>query len=439
MEIANKEGNVIDILVDALSEIGHDQIAQRKINNLLMDKHNFKMGEAYALMRNVTLLNDLDEIELACFMNICYQVSKIESINPKLHFTQNVFKQAERYKAPQDEITGLPYTFRGVLRGACNSFLTILTYKEIYKLFDAILNYNYDTQRIAKMKMKKGELIKEPKVYKKSVQKIYELMKKGEYPPSTLLINILENGESEIVYEDGNLTVLEGSQVDLIDGYHRVLAIVKLISEIPSFEGYMNVDIKHYDLTKARKLLAITNTTNPFDKTQRMKFASATFGSEVVNELEKLPEFKNRISSKGTVSKTLGEYTTFSVMTESIDTVFDIQNAKERFDITKFLKNFYSYFLAYYEDMFKNRTLMLEQTWFVHHNMFVLFNVVAKKMYDKHGQEAPFDQISDILNKIDFRKNVDSPLNNILVTQGKVNSTKIKKDLLEFAKKNIKV
>ena len=432
------ENNVIDVFVEILPQIAQDAGIQSRINNRMVEKHNFEMGEVYALFRNVSLLNGLEEDKFICLLNGCYEETKIKEINPTRFFDKEEIEAALSYQEDRNEIE-LPYTFQGVLKGGENSFITILSYKQIYELHNAkLLTYNFDSQRIAKKRpLKNGEVLIEPKVYHKSVSQIYELMKKKKYHPSTIIFNILADGESEIVYEDGNLTVLEGSQINLIDGYHRVLAISKLLSEQPNFEGYMNVDIKHLDIIDAQELLATTNTTNPFDKTQRMRYANATFGSAIVKELEKLPEFENKISPKGSVSKVFGEYTTFSVMTESIDTIFDIQNSKEKYEISRFLKSFYSYFLSYYENEFKNRFSELESSWFTHHNMFVVFNVLAKKLYDKYGQDCPLDVMPSVLEKIDFRKNVNSDLNSILVTQGKTNTPKIRRELMNFAMKNL--
>lgn len=431
------ENNVMDVFIENLSRIAHDFNLQTKINEQMVNEHNFEMGEVFALFRNVNLLNSLEEEKFICFMNGCFEATRIKEIDPVNFYSKEDIEAALAFQEDRNEVT-LPYTFHGVLKGGDNSYLTILSYKQIYELYNAkLLSYNYDSQRIAKKKVKNGELIIEPKVYAKSVREIYELMKKKKYLPSTLLINVLIDGESEINYDDGNLTVLEGSKIDLIDGFHRVLAISKLMSEQPNFEGYMNVDIKNLDIIEAQELLATTNTTNPFDKTQRMRFANATFGSAIVKELEKLPEFENKISPKGAVSKTFGEYTTFSVMTESIDTIFDIQNSKEKYEVSKFLKEFYSYFLSYYETKFKNRYSELENSWFTHHNMFVLFNVLAKKMFDKYGKECPMDIIPQILEKVDFRKNVDSELNSLLVTQGKTNTPKIRRQLMNLAMKNL--
>jgi len=441
MNEVQTEINVIDALIEVLPSIAKNKKKQKELDTLLTAQHNFQLGMTQLLLRDYEKLNELETVKLACFVNSCFHITKNKNIDPEIFFSKDILLEAETYRDDYDQVATLPYVIKSVLRGQDKNFLTIMSYKEIYNLYNSnILNYNYDTQRIAKAKLSTaGELIKTPKVYKKSVQKIYELMKEENYPSSTILLNILDNGESQIVYEDGELTILEGSQVDLIDGYHRVLAIVKLISEYPDFVGFMNIDIKHFDLKRARHLLAVTNTTNPFDKTQRMKFANATIGSSIVTELEKLPEFRNKISEKGSISKVLNEYTTFSIMTDSIDQIFNPQNAKEKFEITKLLKEFYSYFLSYYHDKFKNRVVILEESWFVHHNMFVLFNVLAKKMYDKYGTELPLDEIPKNLSEIEFRKNVESPLNSLLVTQGKVNSNKIRKDLMKFAEENIVV
>src|SRR5690606_12230391 len=148
-----------------------------------------------------------------------------------------------------------------------------------------------------------GDVVLKKNIKNASVKNIMKLMREGKYSPSTLLFNVLVDGESSISYSDGELTVHEGSTLNIIDGAHRLEAVCRIIEEEPDFEGYMNVDIKHYPLEKAQKLLAVTNLINPFDKTLVKYYGGEKYGQEITKYLMTLPILKDRIEIKTALTK----------------------------------------------------------------------------------------------------------------------------------------
>lgn len=430
------EANAIDALVENLPKIASQKKNMKLLNDFLQENHNFLYGYIDKLFIDRSMLRKIDDDELIVILHAIYDVMNYKQLDPALFYREEVIKSALKLKKKINHTyLSLPLELNSVLRVTKQDYLTVLSYKQIYELHESkLITYNLDTQRIAKkIRTKIGEVVKMPTIKKESVQSIYQMMKRKEYDPSTIILNILLNGDDNIEYDEGTLTIGEGTTINIIDGYHRIQAIIRIIQEDPNYEGYMNVDIKHYPVLKAKKLLATTNTTNPFDKTQRMKFASATYGAEIVNSLENLPELKERISEKGFISKSFNELTTYSIMVESIDAAFQPQNNKEKYEIEEFLKKFYSYFLNYYKEEFENRLNLLQESWFVHHNMFVLFNAIAKNLFDAYGIDFSVGLIPKAIAAIDFNKNsISSKLNNILITQGKTNSNAIRRKLLEF-------
>lgn len=436
LNMAYAEANALDALVENLPKIASQKKLMKELNDFLQQNHNFLYGYVDKLFIDRSNLRMVDDTELIVILNAICTVAHYEQLNPNQFYKEELVKRALKLRKKLNQsYLSLPLELNSVLRVTKQDYLTVLSYKQIYELHESkIITYNLETQRIAKkIRTKVGEIVKMPTIKKESVQSIYQMMKRREYDPSTIILNILVDGYDNIEYDEGTLIIGEGTTVNIIDGYHRIQAIIRIIQEDPNYEGYMNVDIKHYPILKAKKLLATTNTTNPFDKTQRMKFASSTYGAEIVNTLENLPELKERISEKGFISKTFNEITTYSIMVNSIDAAFQPQNNKEKYEIEEFLKKFYSYFLNYYEDEFANRIELLQDTWFVHHNMFVVFNAIAKNIYEAYGIDFSVSVIPKIINSIDFTKSSkSSKLNEILNSQGKTNSNAIRRKLLEF-------
>jgi hypothetical protein len=427
-----------EILNDVLSEIAKDVHQQRKITDYLYENHKIPHGTFQEIVVNNEQFFNLSEVEQVAVVNGIYQVTNFDQINPKNFYSNKEIKTAENYVYNEDLIE-LPYTLEGVLKAGPYDYVTVISYNELAKLWNSgILTYNFQTQRLSKKKMNsKGEITERPDINKKSVKNIVRLMKEGKYNPSTILLNVLVDGKSYIEYDNGNLTIGEGSTVNLIDGMHRVQAILDVIEEEPNFEGYMYLDIKHYPIEKAQQLLAITNTVNKFDKTLVKHYMAESYGEQIAKDLMNIPELNKRISIKTTLDKKLKLLTNFAILSESIDTIFEPKNAKDRFDHFEVLKKFYGYFVStYHDELLENKDELLKTSWFPHHNLHVGFVVIAKKLYDKYGKDFPVDEIVRIIENIDFNKETSS-LTEIMGGQGKVNSNRVKREIKKFFEEKV--
>lgn len=432
--------DLYEVLPDVLNEINKSKELQREIEENLATNHNIARGTfAEILINNGRFDEILNNIERVVVVKVVNEITNDNRVNPSNFYTKTEINKANKYKRTSGGEVSLPYTFESVLKTSDVDYLTVLSYQEIAKLWNyGILTYNFQSQRLSKKKMNaKGKIVEKADVNLRSVKNIVRLMQEGKYSPSTLLFNVLVDGKSFIEYEDGELTVAEESTINLIDGMHRVQAILKVIEENPDFVGYMNIDIKHYPIEKAQQLLAITNMVNRFDKTLIKNYMAESIGAKITKDLMNIPELKNKVSIKTTLDKKLSYYTNFAILSEAIESVFEPENTKDQFDYAGVLKKFFGYMIPSYEDKFKNKNEEIKTSWLTHHNMFVGFVVIAKKLYDKYGKDFPVDEIVRIIDGIDFSKNEDSELNQILTTQGKVNSNKVKKNIREFFERKV--
>jgi hypothetical protein len=432
VSIETKE--VQEVLFEVLQKIAGNKELQRSIEDYLIDKHNMIFGTFIELVANPNKADMLDDEDIMAIANAIYNVGGFAEINPNLFFSERELRDLEYHSFQNEEELSFPITFKPVIRVTDEDYLLSLSYKELAALdINGLLTYNFETQRLAKITTSKrtGDIIKKKNIKSASVKNIMRLMKEGKYSPSTLLFNVLVDGESQISYSEGELTIHKGSTMNIIDGAHRLEAIVRIIEEDPNFEGYMNVDLKHYPLLKAQKLLAVTNTVNAFDKTHVKYLGGEELGQEIAKYLISLPVLKDRVSTKTSVSKK-GQITNFAILSEAIEESFNPTNPKEKYDAQEVLERFYGYLIPSYEkELVKERAKYLDITWLSHHNMHVGFVAIAKKLFDKYGKNFPVDKIVEIVDAIDFKKET-SKLNTIMSGQGKTNSNAVKKQIQLF-------
>jgi len=432
----NVEYGLNDALNAAIVEVNKNKELQSQVVSVLA-AHNIPESVFAEILLNPERAEFLAKEELTLLVLALYEVTKIEEINPSQFYNKTEINKAKKYKRETEAAASYPYTFENTVLGTPDSkeFLTIMTYKEVAALWNSkILTYNYQTQRLSKKKLNaKGNVSEKPDVNTKSVKNITRLMLERKYKADTLLFNILVDGNDNIEYDNGELMIQEGTTMNLIDGMHRVQAILTVLEEDPSYVGFINVAIKHYPLQEAQFMLGQVNTVNRFDKTLIKNYMAESQGAQIAKDLMNLPELKNRVSIKTTLDKKMSYLTNFAILSDAIDAVFEPETTKDRYDVTEVLKKFFGYLIPSYPEAFGSKTMkeFSKTSWLNHHNTFVGFVVIAKALFDKFGSDYPVSEIVRIIDNINLSKE-DSEFNELMTTQGKVNSNKVKSQIRKF-------
>lgn len=403
----------------------------REINNYLAEKHKMILGTFEEVINNQEKLHYLSKDELIAILNAVYNITNDNRILPNHFFTESEVKKALRLKIEVSEME-YPYTIEDVLKSSHNEFLTIISYQDLVKMWNSgLLSYNFETQRAAKKKlMKKGNIKKTATVINTSVKNISKLILEGKFLKSTLTFNILADGTDDFSYDDGELTINEGTNINLIDGMHRILGTIGALEERPDLEGSFEVSIRNYTLDQARYLIGLLNTVNRFDKTLVKFNTDDSYGGLIIKDVIRISEFRDRIETdKTTVSKTLNMLTNYSILADSVNITFEPQTTKEQYMIADFLKKFFGILISSYPEDFKTDMKKRKvESWFNHHNMYVGFIIVAKKIYDKYNGslDFPVSIINEAIEKIDYKKGSGNKLDNIMIEQGNRNSNQSK-------------
>lgn len=437
IEHEDKEEIFLDSLKVVFTDIARDRAKQIEINNLLSEKHNIMRGTINEMLINQEKFEMLPDVEQCAILSVVFQVTNDDRINPKNYFEQKLITKSSKFKKTYEGVS-FPYTLKGrVLASSDQDYLCQMSYKEIKALWDnKLLGYNFELQRKPKEKVNaEGKIIKVPKVTQKSVKEITQLMKDGKFRSNTIVFNLLMDGRDQVLYdeEDGQLTIVSG-ELDIIDGFHRLSAILNVLEDDPEHDAYMDVAIKHLSFEDARFYLGQINKMSKFDKTFVRSLMNTELSDKIVADLEKKSSLKGRITTDTTVSKRKTYLTNFAIMSESIKEIFDPQNNKDRIDVTEVLTNFFDYLIDYYEDIFsanlEKLTQAREKTLMNYHNTFVGLIVIAKALYDKYGKDIPSSEIVRVIDSIDFSR--EGEYGQLFITSSKQNSKQVKRNIRKF-------
>ncbi|WP_186445748.1 DNA sulfur modification protein DndB [Paenibacillus cremeus] len=426
-------------LIDALSLVLQD-VNKKKEQQMQIDdelaKHHIPRGRFNEILIHNERLDQLSQEELTLLTIVVHKITDDKRIDPKSFYSSREINKALKYEY-ESELPTFPYTIVNVIRTGKTEFITAMSYKEIVGWYLAdMITYNFKCQRLPIEKAtKKGKVTVKPKTVKKSVEAIADKMLKGDFSTDTIIFNILVNGNDKIEYDNGDLTIYEGTEVDIIDGWHRLQGMVRALQIDPNLEGYMNVSIKHYTLKKAQEALGQFNTVNPFDKVLAKHYNEKGSERNIAKRLMDDSALEGKVSIRTRVDKKLGQLTNIDVLSKSIGTIFEIKNDLEEEMVFEHLKRFFGILLNSYPEHFKTNILAKsKEDWLNHHNTFVGYCVIAKHLYD--NKSLSVESVTQLVNSIDMSK--DSEYGTIMKEQGNRNSNQTKDLIRKFFEKQVK-
>lgn len=204
-----------------------------------------------------------------------------------------------------------------------DQWLGVISYDELIKWSNShLIRYNLETQRIAKQITIGDGIAYIPTVNKSHKNKIKQAMSEKKYISDTLTFNVI-NGHTD--YKDGQLVIDNLEYLDIIDGYHRYLAITELYAEGNKIDGNLEIRIVEYNTKKACNFIWQIEQKLKMNKVLINSFAPSTRENKIVDALNKTSAMKQQIAN--------GKYIDISLLSAAIKATYlkskiDISDAK---------------------------------------------------------------------------------------------------------------
>ncbi|GED72601.1 hypothetical protein BRE01_63030 [Brevibacillus reuszeri] len=405
------ERNQIEEKLSAeLNNISNDRKLINKLKKEL-SVHGIEAGETQYIIAGRTPLSDLSISVLCLLATKLFNATKREATNPENFFTQQEIKNCQSFEVAIDEnrIT-LPYTFSNVTFVRDSNFSTTITAQEVKKLMDSnLLTYNFETQREARVeKDKDDQIVLKPKTNQKSVQEIAELLKTGDLETTTITFNALANtsdsGE-ELVYDHKNksLTITKGTQLNILDGYHRISGIVKSLTEDETLDTVFDLKILNYSTRRAIKYFNQINKVNPISESRLKETNLSSMATVAFEELKDKCEFLNgKISSSEKIFTSADHLVSSKVLIDAIDEHYNPSNRIEALQTGQYLSRFFDTLFMSYPEAFVSNIGEVRKTSIINANfMFDGYILLAKKMQERG---LNISKVKDILDDVNFER-----------------------------------
>lgn len=402
-------------LIKPTLEIKRKRKVVKDIKMHLSEKNSIFDGSIQTWVNNPSEeLKEIDPRLLYLFTEQIYSKTGDVNINPKDYFTESEIKTSKQFSGKMyiEEDIQFPLKFKPVIQHNNNTWVTKIDIYTLVRLLDSRkLHWNPESQREATYKRVNGEIIEEATLIMPNVIEMKNLLKSGELVSSQLTLNAsigTSNTDEEVIYDSDTfeLFINDGTKIDIVDGYHRIMASQLALSEKPDIKFEFDLKILNLTVDRAAKYLAQISKGERISEVKRRSMGKDSPADEVVNELMVKSELKDRIPKKENLSTIKKELVTYNTLVNSIDKNFDLRRKVDFYETCDYLIEYFNSLLGYYEEDFTSNYQLTKETSLINdNNMFAGYILLASKMKDKNV-EARY--VKKYIEKISFNK--DNPL-----------------------------
>jgi len=284
-------------------------------------------------------------------------------------------------------------------------------------------------QRESEKVTRNGITYERVKTYSNSINEIKESMKSNRYRPTPLSINILDRSDDEDIYDDELLekhffydeknktfTLSSKDRISLIDGMHRLYAIMECYNEDPNFEQLMQLNIFFMTQKEARDYIYQEGQKNPINKGQLNRLNSADIYGNIITEIEKYGNKNNNFIQGliGTDRKdisVLNKFTTFTKFMEALKDNVEIKSndIRKQRELRRYFVLFFNELISLLQDEF-NKISDLQNRFYSNPNMIYVYVKIC--YYIKRG--TIYKEWEDNLFEIIYSEEFDIELKLIL-------------------------
>ena len=230
-------------------------IVPKEIYKFLKQNHKMPLDRAQQMMTLKSSLSTFDIFDLFCIAEAIEELGKIELLQK--YFSKKEIADYKKEVYNVGEIKN-PYVIDNVIKIKETQYFSKMDAIEFYKLNNAaMINYNERTQRVMKRVINHGEEYYKISINRQSVNEIKKLMLSNMYFPDPITLNIPQDGDGYADYneDEHKLIIHDIGHFDILDGYHRFVAMMELMSEKPDFNYIMEVRISEWSESQAQQFI----------------------------------------------------------------------------------------------------------------------------------------------------------------------------------------
>lgn len=401
----NRKEEIIQAIknnIENIIEDGHS-IVEMKAH---LAQHGILGGQVEKVLSTPKILEEEDIREIALVLEQFFVKTGKRSLNPEKWFTEIEMQEAREYdkRVFSEDTKDDPVVFENVTMIGRGVYSTEIDVDTLLKLTNnQVLYYDFDIQR--QPTKRKGSATPRATVYKKNVREIKDLLIKGRLVETTLAFNAhvgSNKAGEEFEYDPQarTVTLIEGTRLAVLDGYHRYLGSLEALRKNPELKFKFMLRLSNVTKRECQVFQSQLAKATPIPKTRMEMLEANRFADTVAQALMADSELKDRVASQHRITPNAGEIVSYNVLADSIEREFPMEFRRDTNNVTKYLAEFFDELIAEYSDEFlyntkDNKSLMN------YNKMFAGYIALAARM---KNEGIELDQLSNILNSIDFSR-----------------------------------
>ena len=412
----DKERQDLEITIAKyLYDINANIEKKRGLISFLTDK-GYLVGSATSMTTGNVTLETLPEIDLYVLLVGMHNLTKIGELNPEHWLNKDEIKSALEYRELSErETLTFPIILDNVLEVVeGEQWIFVADMSFVDNLYSAkMVKYNFRTQRNPRLIKRRDGFKKVPNTNRKAIPQIAQKIRDKLYTPNTITFNISKEDVHDFVYEADKkrLTILEGT-INILDGYHRCLAMMALMVTDPELEFKFELRFVNYDEPRAAAFVKQEDIRNKISEQHLASINMSEIPSSVTRQLNEGVEsdMKGKIATDGAYIREGEALTMFITISETIDELWELVTRTDGINLGNYLTEFFNELIGLKQkELFTNIAKNKGKNYINHEGTFIFYLTIAKEIQKYENWK---ELLKDIMDITDFNK--DNPFWNSL-------------------------
>lgn len=233
----------------------NDKDKLNKLYNYLQTKYEYPASRIADFLSTRASMAEASEFELFMLLDGKGKIDGRQTLG--IYFTDAEIDGYSKAKYETKKSATFPLKFE-MMQVADDQWIGVTSAKQLMELRDAqITSYNQNIQRTLQRVIKGNKEYWVIKINREAVRSIQHSMEEDQYIPNTITLNIPDDENSVFHYDSKTRTLIINSvdRLDLIDGYHRFVAITNATDINDEFDYPMELRITNYPEDKGQRFI----------------------------------------------------------------------------------------------------------------------------------------------------------------------------------------
>lgn len=269
--------NLENTISDFCHDIALDKEKRDTLYNDMLEKYGIPSDITSDIVTNRAELGEYTDCVLYCVLSL------VAPRRIKKYFSQEEIDKYSKYKYKKTKFK-LPVVFEEMIQVQDDQWIGKISARELINMRTArFINYNTNTQRTMHRVNRGHSVYYKISINKKSVKEIRKLYEKGIYIPDEITLNIPDG--NNFLYENGDLIFTDVDHLDILDGYHRLMALSQACIANPEFNYVIELRITNFSEDKAEQFIYQKGQKTKMSKIDSDSFNQNNISNIIVKKL----------------------------------------------------------------------------------------------------------------------------------------------------------